>query len=404
MKLIKNENGITIVLVLLVIIIFSILGITLFSLTNTNAKQNNKIEVDMQAVNIAEMGIIHYRNALIYHLNDELHSKFVQAISDIKANNELNNPSIPKLEINGSNILDRSVGAFNKENYIVRSLLNTQIQATNDYPYTYEISQSDSDIIFQGSKVTVKFKSTSSVNEQKSTVVGDFTIDLVKLINDNLTINTPSIVPGIRSNKPVQSQNIPAPLITHTNYETGGNQDFVNKNIHVSKDYTAHNIKNVIDTHLFIDGNMKVSNNFTHGLSNSILYTGGNLTFHNGTGSISNSTIYVSGNFNAKLINGTVSNSKIFVEGDLVMTNTGQGSGIIASNSRICVVGKIDTSIAKYKHNGTNIFSLATMLAQGKSADDFNEKCATSSNGDATLDTFLKDISTNLNNANYTYQ
>ena len=64
MKL-HNEKGITLVVVLLMITIFSILGMSVIGYALSNTKQVEKSEQVMQATDVAEMGVIHYKNAFM---------------------------------------------------------------------------------------------------------------------------------------------------------------------------------------------------------------------------------------------------------------------------------------------------------------------------------------------------
>src|SRR6476620_5987891 len=71
MKL-KNENGMALVTVLLMITVFSILGMAVISLSISNTKQVAKTEQEVQAVDLAEMGVIYYKNAFIPNANENL--------------------------------------------------------------------------------------------------------------------------------------------------------------------------------------------------------------------------------------------------------------------------------------------------------------------------------------------
>ncbi len=74
MKNIKNENGMALVTVLLMITVFSILGMAVISLSISNTKQVTKTEEEMQAVDLAEMGVIYYKNAFIPNANEKLNT------------------------------------------------------------------------------------------------------------------------------------------------------------------------------------------------------------------------------------------------------------------------------------------------------------------------------------------
>ena len=72
MKTYKNEKGIALIIVLLMITVFSILGLSVFSFIISNTKQIDKTETEMQAVDLAEMGVIYYKNAFIINADTVL--------------------------------------------------------------------------------------------------------------------------------------------------------------------------------------------------------------------------------------------------------------------------------------------------------------------------------------------
>ena len=60
------------VTVLLIITVFSILGMSVMGLSISNTKQVAKTEQEMQAVDLAEMGVVYYKNAFIPNANAQL--------------------------------------------------------------------------------------------------------------------------------------------------------------------------------------------------------------------------------------------------------------------------------------------------------------------------------------------
>ena len=86
MKNFKNENGMALVTVLLMITVFSILGMAVISLSISNTKQVAKTEQEMQAVDLAEMGVVYYKNAFISNANKKLGLAIETAIRAINRN------------------------------------------------------------------------------------------------------------------------------------------------------------------------------------------------------------------------------------------------------------------------------------------------------------------------------
>lgn len=375
----KSQRGSTLAIALIIIVLFSILGLGLVTLNASASKQFTNKEQQVQARHFAEMGLMHYKSKVKKVLAE--HNEELRGIKDSSLTEK---QKIDAINLKNSQLCSKLTVVDN----IKPINLNTDIN--------YNISRINCN---NDNNTSVTIDVTSDGKSPQEKVV-KIDLKLSLILPGNLKEGTEGIGDGvsIKSKKPVQNPNTPAPLVTYKNLTTGKNKNFIDQNIHITENYTANNIKTFSGTQLFIDGDM-ISNNFTQGLTNSILYTGGNLTSHNGTGDISNSTIYVTGTFKIKQINGAISSSKIFVENDLIITSNGNGSGSVASNSLICVVGKIDTAINKYKHNGSNIFSLATMLEKGESIIIFKEKCS----GELTSGNIPDDISTRLDEANYSY-
>lgn len=64
MRFIKNEKGMALITVILIFTVFSVLGLVIFSSIMTNMKQITKTEESVQATDLAEMGIVYYKNAI----------------------------------------------------------------------------------------------------------------------------------------------------------------------------------------------------------------------------------------------------------------------------------------------------------------------------------------------------
>lgn len=64
MKVRNNEQGSTLLIVLMLIVVFSILGVGLLSMNISASKQFNKKEEQVQARHLAEMGLLHYKSEI----------------------------------------------------------------------------------------------------------------------------------------------------------------------------------------------------------------------------------------------------------------------------------------------------------------------------------------------------
>jgi Tfp pilus assembly protein PilE len=68
----KNERGMTLVVVLLIMTVFSILGLAVMAASINNMKQVSKSESDIKQTDIAEMGEVYYETQLKAFLNEQL--------------------------------------------------------------------------------------------------------------------------------------------------------------------------------------------------------------------------------------------------------------------------------------------------------------------------------------------
>jgi Tfp pilus assembly protein PilE len=72
---VKNERGMTLVIVLLTIVVFSVLGLAVISASVNNVKQVTKAESDIKTTDIAEMGVQYYETQLRNFLNQQLYNQ-----------------------------------------------------------------------------------------------------------------------------------------------------------------------------------------------------------------------------------------------------------------------------------------------------------------------------------------
>jgi len=71
----KNEQGMALVVVLLILTVFSILGLAVMGASINNMKQVSKTETNIKTTDIAEMGILYYESQLQTYLNEQLYNQ-----------------------------------------------------------------------------------------------------------------------------------------------------------------------------------------------------------------------------------------------------------------------------------------------------------------------------------------
>ncbi len=90
MKL-RNQNGTALIVVLLIITVFFVLGLSIISSALSNTRQVNNTEKEMQAVDLAEMGIIYFQTAVenaYKEVNKDIGVNLKEYISDHKINSK----------------------------------------------------------------------------------------------------------------------------------------------------------------------------------------------------------------------------------------------------------------------------------------------------------------------------
>lgn len=268
MKTLKNQNGIALVTVLLMITVFSILGMAVISLSISNTKQIAKTEGEMQAVDLAEMGVVYYKN--VFNLKAE--SAINKAIKEIEEFNEGKDID-QQIPITKENILSN----IKKDNFIPEIHDSTPKQIPNvTSPYSFKIENLEATYIDY--IISVKFNSVGYVNHEQGmkveeSITGTINLNIDKLLGSG----------GIEEEPP-----------------------------YVFEDTKMH------DLELHIDGDADFKR-VNGQIMNSNLYISGNATFGTINGGIHDSMLFISKKANFETINGQdiKGNSKICVGGTI---------------------------------------------------------------------------------------
>lgn len=156
MTMLNSEKGGALPLVLLILVVFTVLGLTMISMNLSSAKQLNKKEENTQARHLAEMGVVHYRTLI-----------------DQKVLSYNSNPTNYLVYVNGK--LD-SKQSFIKYRNGLESILNVDLREINTELGKYKIV--DNKVQSFENKIELAFTSIGYVNS-----------GLAKEINATLTIS-----------------------------------------------------------------------------------------------------------------------------------------------------------------------------------------------------------------------
>lgn len=322
MKNLKNEHGIALVIVLLMITVFSIIGMAIISLSISNTKQVQTTKQEMQAVDLAEMGVIYYKNAFIQNASAELQSAITNSITEIQSlNNQSNNQHIP---VNKDNILKYLT--INKDQYIpkIDHSISKQVPDTAS-PFSFQIENSNADYDNVNHILSVNFSSFGRVKRNQNSDIekqleGTITLDIKTLISDDINDR--------RAN--------------YQNYKSiNGDAIIATINGGIKNSYWDISRNAIITT---ING----------GIKNSFLNIVGNALFTTINGGIKDSYIYIGGDAFFTTIHGGInSNSKICVRGDII--------GLIPNRDQI-FSWKKDSAAYEANCNDNNISNSNVLL------------------------------------------
>lgn len=367
MTALKKESGIALVTVLLMITVFSILGLAVISLTISNTKQVTKTEQEMQAVDLAEMGVVYYKNAFITNANEKLRSAIEAAIEAIKQHN-IANPKNSIDENKPENIL--AFLNIQKNDYLPQVYVSQSIPVDENSSYSFEIkdhfAQED---VYSPKKIKIVFESFGKVQknqkvEDYKSVTGTIELDInEELIADYLGNGTALIKKpeGLNENCPYN----------------GVLQDGCSYN---TKLFDSFNSK-INSITALINGSLQLRDKRKQIGKNSLLYITEDANFGELNGNLDTSKLYIGGKATFGNIRGGIKNySILFIGGDAEF-GTVNGGGV-DKTSLVCVGGNITGGLS---HNGVNIISkikspeaYANKCLRGRESNDLSQPIAES--------------------------
>lgn len=370
MKYIKNQSGLALVIVLFLIVIFSVVGMAIMNFTVTNAKQTKNIEVDMQSVDAAEMGIIKYRNELITKVDTVLTADIQKAIDRIDAENAARaarnaakkngEPLESYIEVNDTTVLDE----MKKDNQFInpnRFLLGYNPSVT--YPVfhnsteQFAITESPIDVNAPDfpQKIKIQVVSKGKSVDDENEINADFEFDLALIIKtyvepgEVVEVEKANERPYLWDNDavtlPIGTKdcnhlwNIVKALEDECIYSAKiSNGYYINTHIenidsHIKENLvtTGRDDLKLINTNLYVEGNVYGST--ISQFSNSNIQSLGNITFGNmnGAAEFNNIKFKAKDKINLGTIGGTGISNSMLHGGEQVNIDNINNGGIINS-------------------------------------------------------------------------
>jgi hypothetical protein len=355
MKQLNNQKGAALIAVLLIFTVFAILGMTIFSFTLSNTKQIKNSEQEMQATDLAEMGVVHYKELFIQQAAVTLNT----SITDV--NTAINNN--PQQFPNEQAVKDYFYGKirqYEKNNQFIPSLPPLRsFRSDSALIFSYQISNPDTsfpDVITNNIApvLTLTFDSSGEIAP----------VNISKKINPTITLKidtlvtfngTGAISAGSGQGATEWNSAIPSKPTELNNICSSNN--ITNTACYYSGDYTipkytdnmtayvSGNINltegssNLTGVHIYATGNGDFGN-VNGGILNSTIYLGGVSNFGNlnyNGGGIQNSTLYINGSASFDNLKDGIKNTSIYIMGNATFDK--DNIGAFSLDSKVCVKG-----------------------------------------------------------------
>ncbi|KGR79651.1 pilus assembly PilX N-terminal domain-containing protein [Ureibacillus manganicus] len=347
MKKLNNDHGMALVMVLLIIVVFTIIGLLLMNLTFSTSKQVTITEENMQAEDIAEMGIIYMENVLISNAQTVLQPAINKVIANIAVEN-INKVANGEKEIpyTTDEILSRLNISVDNDGLLKGIPIKHQIGGQSDIHF--EIV----DVVsaYVNNKIIINFESKGTIDNNSHSISGTFELELNRVLDRALTPSTPNIpgtggnsisdILGININalisnaQPKNTISEPSPpsvrIENQINY-TGSidGNEFINKDLYSNTYIQFKEIYNGLkNTNFYAKyGDMSVSNQLSGGINNTSLYSGTSIEMKKiYDGITNNSILYSKGTISSdNELSGGISNSKLYSFSDMTFKSFNGG-------------------------------------------------------------------------------
>ncbi|KOY82806.1 hypothetical protein I6G82_12620 [Lysinibacillus macroides] len=368
-RIINNDRGYALVLVLIISIVFTLVFLLFLAISSNTTKQNNVVESTFQSQSIAEMGASYFQHAMTNEIvarqNRIIQEVLTQREQDIK-NRIINtdeyyiNSVIGDIELE----LKKKVIPF----------LNTNITIHSNSQNHFEIDSIN--FPSEDKMLIINFISVGYDEAKRTEIGGTVTADFSDMIDPTFnnkpeeTIITGNTIADPGTNLDICSTGTRADLsnkhcqingdisyhqndelrFSNSTYRVSGSLNVPNMNfpssnstLYIVGSLNGQNLNTMTDVKLHIGGSLYVSQ-FNGRIVDTVIEVAGSTTLHGNLDNLNNSTMYIGGSFTMATIN-QITNSTIYVGGAAQIY---QGVNL-GRNATICVNG--DLSIGNINDN-----------------------------------------------------
>jgi type II secretory pathway pseudopilin PulG len=279
MKHMKNEKGMALITVILIFTVFSLLGLVIFSSITSNMKQISKTEENVQATDLAEMGVMYYRT-----------------VTENSIRKVFATPT------NGGDMVTRIV------------LLKEEIKKSGEKKQI-----SGTDVFFELKNLTAEFNSGSLVINLNS--IGTVDIKESRRLNLKLTYtfnndgagNYTVIIPtvGLSPNSLCGTE-----LTDNTNLKNDKDSNILTCSYTITPESNLDKLNNIENAAIYLSGDLDMSNQINQ-VTNGQIYIKGTFDTQGLVNFYENSIVMVEKKATIGQINNTYGNFTLLVGGDL---------------------------------------------------------------------------------------
>jgi type II secretory pathway pseudopilin PulG len=302
----KEENGMTLVVVLLTITIFTVLGLAVVGASMNNTKQVQNTEADIKTTDIAEMGVQHYQNLLLDFFHEQISAKKETyqnlILNKYNETGEITDQFIEDLELQLTNEL---IDAYkNSSSSPLKTLVNISVDDQTKSSYIIETTGSTITCIICNStqeekRIELTYQSKGYTNQHLEKLLSvkfsfNYHIDKDGIITEDLPVNYETII-----EKPTEGIILcnESDFKKKTGPDSGSNGqvEFDALNCEYDETVSVERPSGIKNSNLIFGKGVTFDQVLSKGIISSTLYITGDLTLNKQINGIEKSQIFVRG-------------------------------------------------------------------------------------------------------------
>lgn len=336
------------VTVLLMITVFSMIGISVINLAISNTKQVEKTEQDMKAVDVAEMGIIYYKNAFISQADQVLRTAVGNAITRINQKNDDHTDDVDYVAIpittatilQEMSVTQTANGELGLRQFLPPIDLTTATVIDENPNYSFRLEDLTVNetltIGYTNYVITILFESVGKGIDDEASIIGKIALNVKGVINDSFNTS------GGSGGTTTGATSIKKPTVSKLcTYVDVLEDDCAYRDTITDTDYGEKKTENITTV---VNGSLTLQDNKKLQIDHSFLYITEDATFGEFNGNISDLTLFVGRNATFSDVSGGIKDqSTLRIVGN---ANFGEKVSAGVTDSTVCVGGTISGGLS----------------------------------------------------------